>query len=184
MASMTSNRSGRTAARSFASRSSSGVPGKRSDTAYAHPWVSPRAVTAGTGSAPPTTALTTSSFAKSPPYRLTRSTMGRPAMDRAYAVDQAPAASETRPRLCDLCVRRADRRRRHGHEGPTLSRNQVACGERESGGRDLFGSARGDEFSHRLLIFSAGRISAELEGEEINEAAALSRFFERKKAVA
>ena len=39
-------------------------------------------------------------------------------------------------------------------------------------------------FSHRLLIFSAGRISAELEGEEINEAAALSRFFERKKAVA
>ena len=38
--------------------------------------------------------------------------------------------------------------------------------------------------SHRLLIFSAGRISAELEGEEINEAAALSRFFERKKAVA
>jgi hypothetical protein len=34
------------------------------------------------------------------------------------------------------------------------------------------------------LIFSAGQISAELEGEEINEAAALSRFFERKKAAA
>jgi ribose transport system ATP-binding protein len=38
--------------------------------------------------------------------------------------------------------------------------------------------------SHRLLIFSAGRISAELEGDEINEAAALSRFFEREKAAA
>jgi ribose transport system ATP-binding protein len=38
--------------------------------------------------------------------------------------------------------------------------------------------------SHRLLVFSAGRISAELEGEEINEAAALSAFFERKKAAA
>jgi ribose transport system ATP-binding protein len=38
--------------------------------------------------------------------------------------------------------------------------------------------------SHRLLVFSAGRISAELEGEEINEATALSRFFERKKAAA
>jgi ribose transport system ATP-binding protein len=36
--------------------------------------------------------------------------------------------------------------------------------------------------SHRLLIFSAGRISGELEGQEINEAAVLPRFFERKKA--
>ena len=38
--------------------------------------------------------------------------------------------------------------------------------------------------SHRLLIFSAGRISGELEGEEINEAAVLPHFFERRKAVA
>ena len=38
--------------------------------------------------------------------------------------------------------------------------------------------------SHRLLIFSAGRISGELEGQEINEAAVLPRFFERKKAAA
>jgi ribose transport system ATP-binding protein len=38
--------------------------------------------------------------------------------------------------------------------------------------------------SHRLLIFSAGRISGEFEGQEINEAAVLPRFFERKKATA
>ena len=35
--------------------------------------------------------------------------------------------------------------------------------------------------SHRLLVFSAGQISAELEGDEINEAAVLPHFFERKK---
>jgi hypothetical protein len=34
------------------------------------------------------------------------------------------------------------------------------------------------------LVFSAGQISAELEGGEINEAAVLPRFFERKKAAA
>jgi ribose transport system ATP-binding protein len=38
--------------------------------------------------------------------------------------------------------------------------------------------------SHRLLVFSAGQITAELDGEEINEAAVLPHFFERKKAVA
>jgi ribose transport system ATP-binding protein len=38
--------------------------------------------------------------------------------------------------------------------------------------------------SHRLLIFSAGRISGELQGQEINEAAVLPRFFERNKAAA
>ena len=38
--------------------------------------------------------------------------------------------------------------------------------------------------SHRLLVFSAGQISAELEGVEISEAAVLPHFFERKKAVA
>ena len=38
--------------------------------------------------------------------------------------------------------------------------------------------------SHRLLVFSAGEISAELEGDEINEAAVLPHFFERKKAAA
>jgi len=38
--------------------------------------------------------------------------------------------------------------------------------------------------SHRLLIFSAGQISAELEGAEINEAAVLPHFFERRKAAA
>lgn len=38
--------------------------------------------------------------------------------------------------------------------------------------------------SHRLLIFSAGQISAELEGEEITEAAVLPHFFERRKAAA
>ena len=50
-------------------------------------------VIAGTGSCAPTTELTTSSFAKSPPYRLTRSTMARPPTVSAYAVDQAPAAN-------------------------------------------------------------------------------------------
>jgi ribose transport system ATP-binding protein len=38
--------------------------------------------------------------------------------------------------------------------------------------------------SHRLLVFSAGRISAALDGEEITEAAVLPHFFERRKAVA
>jgi ribose transport system ATP-binding protein len=38
--------------------------------------------------------------------------------------------------------------------------------------------------SHRLFVFSAGRITAELEGEEINEGAVLSAFFERGKAAA
>ncbi len=50
---------------------------------------------AGTGSMPPATALTASSFAKSPPCRLTRSTMACPAMVSAYAVDQAPAANDS-----------------------------------------------------------------------------------------
>jgi ribose transport system ATP-binding protein len=38
--------------------------------------------------------------------------------------------------------------------------------------------------SHRLLVFSAGQISADLEGDEINEAAVLPSFFEGKKAAA
>ena len=38
--------------------------------------------------------------------------------------------------------------------------------------------------SHRLFVFSAGQITAELEGAEINEAAVLPHFFERKRAVA
>ncbi len=38
--------------------------------------------------------------------------------------------------------------------------------------------------SHRLLVFSAGQISAELEGDDINEAVVLPRFFARKKAAA
>jgi ribose transport system ATP-binding protein len=38
--------------------------------------------------------------------------------------------------------------------------------------------------SHRLLVFSAGQISAVLDGEEISEAAVLPHFFERRKAVA
>jgi len=38
--------------------------------------------------------------------------------------------------------------------------------------------------SHRLLVFSAGQISAELEGDEINEGAVLPHFFERKKDAA
>ena len=38
--------------------------------------------------------------------------------------------------------------------------------------------------SHRLFVFSAGQISAELEGAEINEAAVLPHFFERKRVVA
>jgi ribose transport system ATP-binding protein len=37
--------------------------------------------------------------------------------------------------------------------------------------------------SHRLFVFSAGQISAELEGAEINEAAVLPHFFERKRVV-
>jgi ribose transport system ATP-binding protein len=38
--------------------------------------------------------------------------------------------------------------------------------------------------SHRLFVFSAGQISAELDGAEISEAAALPHFFERKRVVA
>ncbi len=38
--------------------------------------------------------------------------------------------------------------------------------------------------SHRLLVFSAGQISAELDGDAINEAAVLPHFFERRKEVA
>ncbi len=38
--------------------------------------------------------------------------------------------------------------------------------------------------SHRLLVFSAGQINAELEGEEINEASVLQHFFERRREVA
>ncbi|HEY6517809.1 MAG TPA: sugar ABC transporter ATP-binding protein [Roseiarcus sp.] len=38
--------------------------------------------------------------------------------------------------------------------------------------------------SHRLLVFSAGEISAEFEGDEINEAAVLPHFFERRKPAA
>jgi ribose transport system ATP-binding protein len=38
--------------------------------------------------------------------------------------------------------------------------------------------------SHRLLVFSAGEISADLEGEEINEATVLPRFFDGKKTAA
>src|SRR6185312_1095916 len=90
---MTSNRSGSTAVRAPASRSSRGTPVIRSETAYAHPSVSPRAVTAGTGSVPATVAPTASSLAKSPPWRLTRSTIARPETVTAYAVDQAPAAN-------------------------------------------------------------------------------------------
>jgi ribose transport system ATP-binding protein len=35
--------------------------------------------------------------------------------------------------------------------------------------------------SHRLFVFSAGRISAELSGEAITEEAVLAHFFERHK---
>ena len=35
--------------------------------------------------------------------------------------------------------------------------------------------------SHRLLVFSAGRISADLTGEAIGESAVLAHFFERVK---
>ncbi len=38
--------------------------------------------------------------------------------------------------------------------------------------------------SHRLLVFSSGQISAELAGDEINEAVVLPRFFAHKKAAA
>ena len=38
--------------------------------------------------------------------------------------------------------------------------------------------------SHRLVVFSAGRISADLTGDAINEAAVLSHFFERRKDAA
>jgi ribose transport system ATP-binding protein len=38
--------------------------------------------------------------------------------------------------------------------------------------------------SHRLLVFSAGQISAVLDGEEISETAVLAHFFERRKALA
>jgi ribose transport system ATP-binding protein len=35
--------------------------------------------------------------------------------------------------------------------------------------------------SHRLLVFSAGQITAELEGDAVNESAVLPHFFERRK---
>jgi len=38
--------------------------------------------------------------------------------------------------------------------------------------------------SHRLLVFSAGQISAELDGEAVNEAGMLPHFFERRREVA
>jgi ribose transport system ATP-binding protein len=38
--------------------------------------------------------------------------------------------------------------------------------------------------SHRLLVFSGGRISADLTGDAISEATVLASFFERRKDVA
>jgi ribose transport system ATP-binding protein len=38
--------------------------------------------------------------------------------------------------------------------------------------------------SHRLVVFAAGRVSADLSGDEINEATVLASFFDRRKDVA